>query len=146
MIPALNGKLTGMSFRVPSMDVSVVDLTCRLERPASYEDLKATIRAASEGHMRGIMKYTEDHVVSADFVGDSASSIFDAEAGISLNPTFVKLVAWVGAASHWDGGGGRQRRGRCASSLVGLVRNPVCVSVVSFAAVRQRVGLLQPSG
>jgi len=94
VIPALNGKLTGMSFRVPSTDVSVVDLTCRLERPASYEEIKATIKAAAAGALHGIIKYTEDEVVSADFVGDSASSIFDASAGISLNPTFVKLVAW----------------------------------------------------
>jgi len=94
VIPALNGKLTGMSFRVPSTDVSVVDLTCRLERAATYEEIKAAVKAASEGPMRGIMKYTTDEVVSADFVGDSASSIFDATAGISLNPHFVKLVAW----------------------------------------------------
>ncbi len=161
VIPALNGKLTGMSFRVPSTDVSVVDLTCRLERPASMADIKAAVLAASEGELKGscmpactgrtegdcernhvrldmpwcvysvplrvpwllwptlnarryiaicvlcagvlllagILKYTEDEVVSADFVHDSASSIFDATAGISLNPHFVKLVAWVRASS-----------------------------------------------
>jgi len=94
VIPALNGKLTGMAFRVPTMDVSVVDLTCRLATPASYAEIKEAIKAAADGEMKGIMKYTEDHVVSTDFTGESASSIFDAEAGISLNPTFVKLVAW----------------------------------------------------
>ena len=94
VIPSLNGKLTGMSFRVPTTDVSVVDLTVRLEKPASYADIKKTIKEASEGSLKGIMEYTEDAVVSTDFVGDSASSVFDAKAGISLNDNFVKLIAW----------------------------------------------------
>ncbi len=94
VIPSLNGKLTGMAFRVPTTDVSVVDLTCRLEKPASYEEIKATIKEASEGAMKGIMGYTDDELVSQDFIGDTHSSIFDAKAGIALNPQFVKLVSW----------------------------------------------------
>jgi glyceraldehyde 3-phosphate dehydrogenase len=94
VIPELNGKLTGMAFRVPTVDVSVVDLTCRLQRPATYEQIKQAIREASEGPMKGILGYTEDEVVSQDFVHDSRSSIFDANAGISLNPHFVKLISW----------------------------------------------------
>lgn len=94
VLPELNGKLTGMSFRVPTADVSVVDLTCRLEKGASYDEIKAAVKAASEGPMKGILGYTEDAVVSTDFVGDSRSSIFDAGAGIALSPNFVKLVAW----------------------------------------------------
>ncbi|KAL0075770.1 glyceraldehyde-3-phosphate dehydrogenase [Phycomyces blakesleeanus] len=94
VIPHLNGKLTGMSFRVPNPDVSVVDLTVRLERPASYDEIKAAIKEASDGPLKGILGYTEDEVVSTDFIGDSRSSIFDAKAGISLNPHFVKLISW----------------------------------------------------
>ncbi len=94
VIPDLNGKLTGMSFRVPVADVSVVDLTCRLSKPTNYEEIKKAIKAASEGPLKGILGYTEDAVVSADFVGDARTSIFDAEAGIMLNDTFVKLVSW----------------------------------------------------
>ncbi|HPS24203.1 MAG: type I glyceraldehyde-3-phosphate dehydrogenase [Bacteroidales bacterium] len=94
VIPQLNGKLTGMSFRVPTVDVSVVDLTCRLEKPATYEEVKAAMKAASEGEMKGVLGYTEDAVVSSDFIHDARTSIFDAEAGISLNPNFVKVVAW----------------------------------------------------
>ncbi len=94
VIPELKGKLTGMAFRVPTSDVSVVDLTCRLSKPASYDAIKAAMKAASEGPMKGILGYTEDSVVSSDFVGDSRSSIFDAEAGISLNDNFVKVVSW----------------------------------------------------
>lgn len=94
VIPSLNGKLTGMAFRVPTADVSVVDLTVRLEKGASYEEIKATIKAASEGPLKGILGYTDEDLVSTDFVGDSHSSIFDAKAGISLNPNFVKLVSW----------------------------------------------------
>ncbi len=94
VIPELNGKLTGMAFRVPTPDVSVVDLTCRLEKPASYEDIKAAMKKASEGDLKGILGYTEDAVVSNDFVGDSRTSIFDADAGIALNDNFVKLVSW----------------------------------------------------
>ncbi|KAD3641105.1 hypothetical protein E3N88_30329 [Mikania micrantha] len=94
VLPALNGKLTGMAFRVPTVDVSVVDLTARLEKPASYDDIKAAIKAESEGSLKGILGYTEDDVVSTDFVGDCRSSIFDAKAGIALNNNFVKLVSW----------------------------------------------------
>ncbi|XP_076318566.1 glyceraldehyde-3-phosphate dehydrogenase 2-like [Tachypleus tridentatus] len=95
VIPDLNGKLTGMAFRVPVPDVSVVDLTCRLAKEASYDEIKAAVKAASESdHWKGILGYTEDSVVSSDFIGDSHSSIFDARAGISLNKNFVKLVSW----------------------------------------------------
>jgi glyceraldehyde 3-phosphate dehydrogenase len=94
VIPELNGKLTGMAFRVPTADVSVVDLTVRLAKPAKYEDIKSAIKKASENELKGILGYTEDEVVSSDFIGDSHSSIFDALAGISLNDNFVKLVSW----------------------------------------------------
>jgi len=94
VIPDLNGKLTGMSFRVPTADVSVVDLTCRLVKPASYDDIKAAVKAASEGPLKGVMGYTEDQVVSSDFLGDSLSSVFDAGSGIALNDKFVKLISW----------------------------------------------------
>jgi len=94
VLPELNGKLTGMAFRVPTTDVSVVDLTVRLEKPASYDAIKAAIKEASEGKMKGILGYTEDDVVSTDFITDSRSSIFDAKAGIALSDTFVKLVSW----------------------------------------------------
>lgn len=95
VIPDLNGKLTGMAFRVPTVDVSVVDLTVKLATETTYDDIKATVKAAAtEGRLKGIIGYTEDGVVSSDFVGDSRSSIFDAGAGIMLNSTFVKLVAW----------------------------------------------------
>merc|ERR1711955_60036 len=93
VIPELNGKLTGMAFRVPTPDVSVVDLTCRLEKGASYEDICKCIKTASEGSLKGILGYTDD-VVSTDFYGDDRSSIFDAKAGIQLSNTFVKLVSW----------------------------------------------------
>ena len=94
VIPELNGKLTGMAFRVPTPDVSVVDLTVNLARPASYDQIKAAMKAASEGPMAGILGYTEDEVVSTDFLGESCTSVFDANAGIALTDTFVKLVAW----------------------------------------------------
>ena len=95
VIPALNGKLTGMAFRVPTPDVSVVDLTCKLGKDASMDEIKALIKAKSESpEFKGIMGYTEDEVVSTDFQGDRRSSIFDAKACISLTPTFVKLVSW----------------------------------------------------
>jgi len=94
VIPAMKGKLTGMSFRVPTLDVSVVDLTCRLEKSTTYDEIKAVMKAAADGEMKGIIGYTEDSVVSSDFVGDSRTSIFDAGAGIMLNPNFVKLVSW----------------------------------------------------
>ncbi|CAM8985109.1 hypothetical protein QQ045_006035 [Rhodiola kirilowii] len=94
VLPALNGKLTGMAFRVPTVDVSVVDLTVRLEKSATYDEIKAAIKEESEGALKGILGYTEDDVVSTDFLGDSRSSIFDAKAGIALNGNFVKLVSW----------------------------------------------------
>ena len=94
VIPELNGKLTGMSFRVPTLDVSVVDMTCRLAKSATYEEVCAAVRAASEGEFKGILGYTEDEVVSSDFIGDSRTSIFDAKAGIALNGNFMKLVSW----------------------------------------------------
>lgn len=94
VIPELNGKLTGMAFRVPTLNVSVVDLTCRLEKGATYDEIKAAMKEASEGDLQGILAYTEESVVSSDFIGESCTSIFDAEAGISLNDHFVKVVAW----------------------------------------------------
>jgi len=94
VIPALNGKLTGMSFRVPTIDVSVVDLTVKLAKETSYEDIMAVLKKASENELKGILGFTEDDVVSQDFVGDSRTSIVDAKAGIGLNSTFFKLVSW----------------------------------------------------
>ncbi|CCH62529.1 hypothetical protein TBLA_0H02450 [Henningerozyma blattae CBS 6284] len=94
VLPVLNGKLTGMSFRVPTVDVSVVDLTVKLEKATTYDEIKKVIKAASEGKLKGVLGYTEDSVVSSDFLGDSHSSIFDAAAGIMLSPKFVKLVSW----------------------------------------------------
>ena len=94
VLPELKGKLTGMSFRVPVADVSVVDLTARLKTPATYEQVKAAMKEASEGEMKGILGYTEDEVVSEDFKGDARTSIFDAKAGIALNDNFVKVVSW----------------------------------------------------
>ncbi|HLD08690.1 MAG TPA: type I glyceraldehyde-3-phosphate dehydrogenase, partial [Methylophilaceae bacterium] len=90
-----NKKLTGMAFRIPISDVSVVDLTCELNKPASYEDIVAAMKAASEsGPLKGVLGFTEDKVVSTDFRGETCSSVFDADAGIQLDPTFVKVVAW----------------------------------------------------
>jgi len=94
VLPHLNGKLTGMSFRVPTADVSVVDLTCKLIKPATYEEICKAVKEAADGPLKGILGYTEDEVVSTDFLGDTRSSIFDSKAGISLNPTFVKLISW----------------------------------------------------
>lgn len=94
VIPELKGKLTGMSFRVPTLDVSVVDLTCRLEKATDYEAIKAAMKKASETDLKGILGYTEDDVVSSDFIGDARTSIFDAKAGIMLNANFVKVIAW----------------------------------------------------
>jgi glyceraldehyde 3-phosphate dehydrogenase len=94
VIPDLNGKLTGMSMRVPTSNVSVVDLTVRIEKGASYDDIKKVIKDASEGELKGILSYTEDDIVSSDLIGNTNSSIFDAKAGISLNNNFVKLVSW----------------------------------------------------
>lgn len=94
VIPELNGKLTGMSMRVPTSNVSVVDLTCRLEKSVTYDQVKAAIKKASEGELKGIMAYTEDDIVSSDLNGDDHSSVFDAKAGIALNDHFLKLVSW----------------------------------------------------
>ena len=94
VIPSLNGKLTGMAFRVPTVDVSVVDLTCNLERPTTYEEICAAVKRASENELKGIVEYTDEPVVSSDFLSDMHTSIFDATAGIMLTDTFVKLVAW----------------------------------------------------
>lgn len=94
VIPSLKGKLTGMAFRVPTIDVSVVDLTVRLAKPATYAQIKEVVKKASENELKGILGYTEDAVVSTDFIGDARTSIFDAEAGIALNDNFVKLVSW----------------------------------------------------
>ena len=94
VIPELKGKLTGMAFRVPTADVSVVDLTARLDKGTSYEEIKQVMKAAAEGELKGILGYTEDAVVSQDFIGDKRTSIFDADAGIMLSPNFVKVVSW----------------------------------------------------
>merc|ERR1711971_649237 len=94
VIPSLQGKLTGMAFRVPTIDVSVVDLTCRLKKATTYEDICAHIKANSEGSQKGFLGYSDEPLVSTDYEGDLRSSIFDADAGIMLNPNFVKLVAW----------------------------------------------------
>ena len=94
VIPELKGRLTGMSFRVPTLNVSVVDLTCRLEKPATYDEIKSVVKKAAQNELKGILAYTEDAVVSTDFIHDAHSSIFDANAGIMLNENFVKLVAW----------------------------------------------------
>ncbi|MDR0800564.1 MAG: type I glyceraldehyde-3-phosphate dehydrogenase [Endomicrobium sp.] len=94
VIPQLNGKLTGMSFRIPTLDVSVVDLTVNLAKSASYDEIKAAMKSASENELKGILGYTEDEVVSSDFLGDARTSIFDAKAGIALTDKFVKIVSW----------------------------------------------------
>ena len=94
VIPDLNGKLTGMSFRVPTLDVSVVDLTCRIQKSASYEEIKDCMKKASQGELKNILGYTEEDVVSSDFVGEVCTSVFDAKAGIALNDNFIKLIAW----------------------------------------------------
>ncbi len=94
VIPELNGKLTGMSMRVPTLDVSVVDLTVNLDKPAKYDEICAAMKKASEGELKGILGYTEDAVVSSDFLGDARTSIFDKGAGIALTDTFVKVVSW----------------------------------------------------
>ena len=94
VLPELEGKLTGMAFRVPTSDVSVVDLTVKLEKDATYDEICEAIKSASENELKGILGYTEDAVVSTDFIGDSTSSVFDAKAGIALNSNFVKLVSW----------------------------------------------------
>jgi glyceraldehyde 3-phosphate dehydrogenase len=121
VIPSLNGKLTGLAFRVPTLDVSVVDLVVRIEKPATYEEIKATIKAAAEGSYKGIVEYSEDQVVSTDFIGHTASSIFDAGAGIQLSPNFVKLISW------YDNEWGYSRR--------------VCDLLVYAAAQDEKAGL-----
>jgi glyceraldehyde 3-phosphate dehydrogenase len=102
VIPSLNGKLTGMSFRVPTANVSVVDLTARLEKGASYETICAALKGASDGKMKGILGYQKDDVVSSDFIGDTHSSIFDEKAGIALTDNFVKLVSWYDNESGYS--------------------------------------------
>merc|ERR1711920_697687 len=92
--PVMKGKLTGMAFRVPTVDVSVVDLTCELENPTTYDEIKAEVKLASETYAKGVVGYTEDQVVSSDFIGETCSTVFDAGAGIMLTPTFVKIVSW----------------------------------------------------
>jgi len=94
VIPELNGKLTGMAFRVPTPDVSVVDLTVRLEKATTYDDICAKMKEVAEGSMKGVLGYTDEQVVSNDFIGDDRSSIFDAKAGIALNDKFFKLISW----------------------------------------------------
>ncbi len=94
VIPELNGKLTGMAFRVPTLDVSVVDLTCRLEKGATYEEVCAAMKSASENELKGILGYTDEAVVSSDFIGEARTSVFDAAAGIALTDNFVKVVSW----------------------------------------------------
>ncbi|AJV40183.1 Tdh2p, partial [Saccharomyces cerevisiae YJM1326] len=94
VLPELQGKLTGMAFRVPTVDVSVVDLTVKLAKEATYDQIKKAVKAAAEGPMKGVLGYTEDAVVSSDFLGDTHASIFDASAGIQLSPKFVKLISW----------------------------------------------------
>lgn len=94
VIPSVKGKLTGMAFRVPTADVSCVDLTCRLEKPAKYTEICAAMKAASEGALKGVLGYTEEEVVSSDFIGESVTSVFDSKAGIALNDNFVKVVSW----------------------------------------------------
>ncbi len=111
MIPELNKKLTGMSFRVPTSDVSVVDLTVELNNEASYKDICAEFKAQSQGALKGVLGYTEDKVVATDFRGDARTSIFDADAGIALDGTFVKLVSWYGRHLRQAGELVRQRVG-----------------------------------
>ena len=94
VLPELNGKLTGMAMRVPTLDVSVVDLTAKLKKAATYDEIKAAIKTASEGEMAGVLGYTEEMVVSSDFIGDARTSIFDAAAGIQLSDKFVKVISW----------------------------------------------------
>ena len=109
VLPALNGKLTGMAFRVPTSDVSVVDLTCLLEKSTSYEAVMAELKRASEEELSGILGFTTDEVVSSDFITDPRSSIIDAKAGIMLGDNFIKLVSWWVARMHWP----RHRHHQC---------------------------------
>ncbi|KAL8994957.1 MAG: hypothetical protein Q9169_005222 [Polycauliona sp. 2 TL-2023] len=116
VIPELNGKLTGMAMRVPTSNVSVVDLTCRLEKSVTYDQIKETVKKAAEGEMKGIMAYTEDDIVSSDLNGDSNSSVFDAKAGIALNDHFVKVVSW------YDNEWGYSRRVLDLLGVYGMIR------------------------
>merc|ERR1711862_829949 len=111
--PKVNGKLTGMAFRVPTPDVSVVDLTCRLEKAGTYDEIVATIKAAADGPMKGVLDYTDEEVVSTDFVSCKASSIFDIKAGIALNGNFVKLISWYD--NEWGYSNRRVDLRQCAS-------------------------------
>src|SRR5215469_1866387 len=124
VIPELNGKLTGMAFRVPTVNVSVVDLTCRLAKSAKYEEIKAAMKEASEGPMKGIVAYTEDDVVSTDIIGESCTCVFDAKAGIALNDRFVKLIAWYD--NEWG----------YSCKVVDLIRHMTLVAGGSATAVR----------
>jgi len=124
VIPELNGKLTGMAFRVPTVNVSVVDLTCRLAKSAKYEEIKATLKAAAEGPMKGIIGYTEDDVVSSDMIGEPCTCVFDAKAGIALNDHFVKLIAWYD--NEWG----------YSCKVVDLIRHMAVVAGGSAAAGR----------
>ncbi len=117
VIPELKGKLTGMSMRIPSADVSIVDLTCRLEKGASYDEICAAVKEAAEGSMAGVLAYTDEEVVSSDFRTDPHTSIFDAKAGIGLNPNFVKLVAW------YDNEGGFSNKMLDLTAYIDSVRN-----------------------
>lgn len=141
VIPDLNGKLTGMAFRIPTPDVSAVDLTCRLDKPASYDEIKAAMKKASEGDLKGILGYTEDAVVSTDFLGDSRTSIFDAGAGIALNDHFVKIVAVSnfceskGLAINW-----------CFSESISIPKGRVSSSSFVIIAVKNITGISLVSG
>jgi len=119
VIPALNGKLTGMAFRIPTSDVSVVDLTVRLEKGATYDEIKAAVKEAADGPLKGILNYTEDDVVSTDFLGNPASSIFDAKAGISLNNNFAKLISWYD--NEWG------YSARCCDLLIYIAQKDKCM-------------------
>lgn len=125
VLPQLKGKLTGMAFRVPTMDVSVVDLTVVLKKPASYEEICAAMKKWADGPMKGVLGYTSDAVVSSDFIHDPRSSIFDATAGISLNPTFVKLVSWYD--NEWG----------YSCRVVDLIEHSAC----GFCGAKSGVGL-----
>ncbi|KAK9090186.1 hypothetical protein Sjap_023363 [Stephania japonica] len=141
VLPSLNGKLTGMAFRVPTVDVSVVDLTVRLEKKATYDQIKAAIKEESEGKLKGILGYTEDDVVSTDFVGDRRSSIFDAKAGIALNDNFVKLVSWYDNEWGYSGLAGsstKKSRLRYQKQMATSITRPLR----SISATKEAVGLV----
>ncbi|GJV60246.1 glyceraldehyde-3-phosphate dehydrogenase of plastid 2 [Tanacetum coccineum] len=137
VLPELNGKLTGMAFRVPTANVSVVDLTCRLEKSASYEDVKAAIKYASEGPLQGILGYTDEDVVSNDFVGDSRSSIFDAKAGIGLSASFVKLVSWYD--NEW--GYSKSTTTLHEQPFISTMQQQAFISTATLATMHQKHGI-----